>query len=54
MMVHALIPALRQQRQGDLSEFDDSLVYRVHSKAARATKRNLVSWVGGRFSGFRS
>jgi hypothetical protein len=37
-----LIPALRRQRQA-ISEFKASLVYRVSSRTARATQRNLVS-----------
>jgi hypothetical protein len=37
-----LIPALGRQRQAD-SEFEASLVYRVSSRAARATQRNPVS-----------
>ena len=32
-----LIPALRRQRQVDLCEFEASLVYRVSSRAVRAT-----------------
>jgi hypothetical protein len=35
----ALIPALGRQRQIDLCEFKNSLVYRVSSKTARARKR---------------
>jgi hypothetical protein len=38
-----LIPALRRQMQADLCEFKASLVYRVNSRTARATQRNLVS-----------
>jgi hypothetical protein len=38
-----LIPALGRQRQVDLSEFRDSLVYQVSSRTARATQRNPVS-----------
>ena len=37
-----LIPALRRQRQMDLCEFETSLVYKVRSRTARATKRNTV------------
>jgi hypothetical protein len=37
-----LIPALRRQRQA-ISEFEDSLVYRVSSRTARATQRIPVS-----------
>jgi hypothetical protein len=36
-----LIPALGRQRR--ISEFKASLVYRVSSRTARATQRNLVS-----------
>ena len=36
------IPALRRQRQW-ISEFEASLVYRVSSRTARATRRNPVS-----------
>ena len=38
-----LIPALRRQREVDISEFEASLVYRVSSRTARATQRNPVS-----------
>jgi hypothetical protein len=37
-----LIPAPRKLRQVDLCEFKASLVYRVSSRIARATQRNLV------------
>jgi hypothetical protein len=37
-----LIPALGRQRQEDLCEFKASPVYRVSSRTARATQRNLV------------
>ena len=37
-----LIPALGRKRQVDLCEFKDSLVYRVSSRTARDTQRNLV------------
>jgi hypothetical protein len=37
-----LIPAFGRQRQAD-SEFKASLVYRVSSRTARDTQRNLVS-----------
>ena len=36
-----MIPALRRQRQGDLCEYEDSLVYRENSATVRATQRNL-------------
>jgi hypothetical protein len=36
-----LIPEFRMQRQVGLHEFKASLVYRVSSRAARATQRNL-------------
>ena len=38
-----LIPALGRQRQMDLYECEDSLVYRVSSRTARATQRKPVS-----------
>jgi len=38
-----LIPVLRRQGQADLCEFNDSLVYNMSSKRARATQRNSVS-----------
>ena len=38
-----LIPALGRQRQADLCEFKDSLVYRVSSRTAKDTQRNPVS-----------
>jgi hypothetical protein len=38
-----LIPALGRQRQGQISEFEASLVYRVSSRTARAIQRNPVS-----------
>jgi hypothetical protein len=37
-----LIPALRKQRWVDSCEFEASLVYRVSSRTARSTQRNLV------------
>ena len=37
-----LSPAFRRQRQADLCEFEDSLVYRRNSRTARATQRNAV------------
>ena len=37
-----LIPALWRQRQVDLCEFKDSLVYRVSFRTSRATQRNPV------------
>jgi hypothetical protein len=37
-----LTPTLRSQRQADLCEVKASLVYRVSSRAARATQRNPV------------
>jgi hypothetical protein len=36
-----LIPALGRQRQVDLCEFQAYLLYRVSSKIARATQKNL-------------
>jgi hypothetical protein len=38
-----LIPALGRQRQVELCEFKDSLVYRASSRTAKATQRNPVS-----------
>jgi hypothetical protein len=40
--VMPLIPALRRQRQVDLSEFKAILVYRTNSRTARATQRHPV------------
>ena len=37
------VGVLRRQRQEDFCEFQASLVYRVSSKMAKATQRNLVS-----------
>jgi hypothetical protein len=37
------IPALGRQRQADLCEFKDTLVYRVSSRTATATQQNLSS-----------
>jgi hypothetical protein len=34
-----LTPTLRQQRQADLCEFEDNLVYRVSSRRARTIHR---------------
>ena len=45
----SLIPALQRQkqrqryRQGDLSEFEASMVYRASSRIVRATQKNAVS-----------
>ena len=39
----ALIPTLGRQRQVDLCEFKDNLVYRESSRTAKDTQRNLVS-----------
>ena len=38
-----LIPVLRRQRQADLCEVKDILVYRVSSRTAKAIQRNPVS-----------
>ena len=35
-------PLIRRQRQMELCEFKGSLVYRVSSRTAKATQRNLV------------
>jgi hypothetical protein len=45
-----LVPALRRQRQSDLSEFEASLVYRVSSRTARATQRDPVSKTNENYS----
>jgi hypothetical protein len=37
-----LIPALRRQRQADLCECENSLIYGGSSRTARATQRNPV------------
>jgi hypothetical protein len=37
-----LIPALRRQRQADLCEFEDRLIYRVCFRATKATERHPV------------
>jgi hypothetical protein len=37
-----LIPAVRRQKQADLSKFKAKLAYRVSSSIARATQRNPV------------
>ena len=42
VVAHTFIPALRRQRQADLSGFEARLVYRVNSKIARDTQRNPV------------
>ena len=39
----ALILVLRRQKQVDLCELEACLLYRVSSRTARATVRNLVS-----------
>lgn len=41
-----LIPVPRRQRQADLREFNASLVYKVSTRAARATQTNPVSEKG--------
>ena len=41
--MYALIPTLERQRQEDLCEFEANLVYRVSSKRARTTQKNLIS-----------
>jgi hypothetical protein len=43
MVVHTLIPALGRQRQEDVCEFPASLVYRMSSRTAKATRRELES-----------
>ena len=42
MVAHEFNTYIRRQRQADLYEFWDSLVYRVSSRTVRATQRNLV------------
>ena len=37
------MPVLWRQRQGDLCEFETSLVYRASSRKVRTTQRNPVS-----------
>ena len=37
-----LIPALRMQRQANLSELETSLVYRVNSRTAKGYKKTLT------------
>lgn len=41
-MAHTFIPALGRKRQADLSEFEDSVVYRVSSMTTRAIHKNPV------------
>jgi hypothetical protein len=43
VVAHALIPALRRQKQADLCKFETSLIYKESSRTARATQRNPVS-----------
>jgi hypothetical protein len=43
VVVHALIPALRRQRQVDFYEIKASLIYKASSRKARAIMRNTVS-----------
>ena len=44
MVMHMpLIPALGRQRQVNLCEFEDSLVYRVNSRTARTLHRENLS-----------
>jgi hypothetical protein len=38
-----LVPALKRQRQVDLSESEASLVYRASSRRAKAAQRNSIS-----------
>jgi hypothetical protein len=42
-MYTPLIPELRRQRQADLYEFEDNLIYKASSWTARTTQRNPVS-----------
>lgn len=41
-MVHTIIPALRRQRLGAISEYRANLFYKARSTIARATLRNTV------------
>jgi hypothetical protein len=42
VVVYTFIPTLGRQRQEDLCEFEDNLVYRTaSSRPAKATQRNL-------------
>jgi hypothetical protein len=43
VVVHTLNSSTKKQRQIDLCEFEANLVYRVSSRTARVTQRNLVS-----------
>ena len=43
VVVHAFNPSTWEAETGLISEFEASLVYRVSSKRARATQRNLIS-----------
>ena len=42
VLAHVFIQTLRRQRQVDLCDFKDSLVYRVSFRTSRATQRNPV------------
>lgn len=44
-MCMALIPALGKQKQGYLSEFKASLIYKVSSWPARATERSTLKQI---------
>ena len=43
MVVHAFNPSTWEARGRRISEFEDSLVYRVSSRSARAIQRDPVS-----------
>jgi hypothetical protein len=43
MVVHAFNPSTWEAEAGEFLEFQDSLVYRVSSRTARAIQRNPVS-----------
>ena len=43
MVAHIYSRQVRRQKQADLREFKASLIYRLHSRTAKATQRNLVS-----------
>lgn len=47
-----LIPALRQQTQADLCEFQTTLIYDVSFSPARTTRRDSISKTNKHASGF--
>ena len=46
-LAHTYNPSIPEVRQGDLCEFEASLVYRVSSRTTRATQRTLSQKGGG-------